>query len=187
MIRWLTMTTLLSVAVAVPAIAEELPASIFGRAQVYDAHTFDLVPSTADQSRYRANTRIRLEGVEGCQLRQTAEIDGVRWPCGVVGASWLVSETIWAEVECRPTRVLSGFARGYYAQCFVAGEDLGAAGLAAGLLVRAAPEGERDLSGYAEFENGARLGGRGLWSSRFVEPSDWRRANGSYNPLDPQR
>lgn len=173
------------VSLAVPAAAGDLPASIFGRAQVYDAFTFDLVVPTSSQRRYRISPRIRLEGVEGCQLRQTAELDGVRWPCGVVGAAWLVSQTIGQEVECRPTRVLSGFAPGYYAQCFVAGSDLGAAGLAAGLLARATPEGEPDLPGYVEFENRAKLSGRGVWSSRFDKPAEWRKANGSYNPLDP--
>lgn len=179
------LTVMVIVSLSVHASAGELPASIFGHAQVYDAFTFDLVPPVSGQSRYRASTRIRLEGVEGCQLRQTAELDGVRWPCGVVGAAWLVSQTIGLEIECRPTRVLSGFSSGYYAQCFVAGADLGASGLSAGMLVRAAPEGETDLPGYAEFENGAKLSERGLWSSRFDEPADWRRANGSYNPLDP--
>lgn len=63
------------------------------------------------------------------------------WLRGVIGGAWLVSQTIGYEVECGPTRVLAGFAPGNYAQCFVAKADLGAADLAAGLLVRASPWG----------------------------------------------
>lgn len=170
-----------------PALAQALPEAIIGLAQVYDARSFDLLPAPAEAGRYPSANRIRLEGVEGCEVRQKAELEGVQWPCGAVGAAWLVGLTLGKTVECRPTRFERGGDSAYRAQCFVDGRDLAAEGIRAGMLVMATPAGEPPLPSYAELEAEARAARRGIWSSHFALPSEWRRANGSYNPLAPSR
>lgn len=162
--------------------AQELPDTVSGLAQVYDGVTFDVVQGG---SRYRAVTRIRVEAVEACEVRQKAKLDGIAWPCGAVSTSWLVSQTLARTSECRPTRLLKG--GGYRAQCFAGSHDIGAEGLKAGMYVPPAPPGDRVLPGYKELEAEARRERAGLWSSDFVMPGEWRRANGTYNPLEVRR
>jgi len=87
------------------AAAQGLPETVRGKAQVYDGVTFDLME---DGRRYRTATRIRLEAVDACKLRQKARYTDVDWPCGAVATAWLTSRTLVKVVECRPTRVLLG-------------------------------------------------------------------------------
>lgn len=86
------------------AVAERLSETVTGEAQVYDGVTFGL---TQNDARYRTVTRIRLEAVDACELRQKARHADVDW-CGAVATAWLAARTLVKEVECRPTRVLSG-------------------------------------------------------------------------------
>lgn len=179
--------TLLAVALCLahltPALwAQQLPDTVSGLAQIYDGGTFDLIESG---SRYRAVTRIRLESIEACEIRQKAKLASIDWPCGVVSAAWLVSKTMSRLVECRPTRVLKG--GGYWAQCFVDRQDIAAEGLKSGMYVLGVPAGEEPLPGYGAIEAEAQRSRIGLWSGDFMRPSDWRRVFGSYNPLAPSR
>ncbi len=164
------------------ATAQGLPEAVIGKAQVYDGVTFDLLQDTG---RYRTLTRIRLETVDSCELRQKARHADVDWPCGAVATAWLTSRTLSEDVQCRPTRLLSG--GGYRAQCYVSGTDLAAAGLSQGMYVIDNRQHEYLLPGYAELEATAKAIGSGIWSSEFMTPTDWRRANGTYNPSAPQR
>ncbi|GHD23855.1 hypothetical protein GCM10016234_39450 [Tianweitania populi] len=91
--------------------AQGLPETVRGEAQIYDGVTFDVIQ---DGGRYRNGTRIRLEAVDSCELRQKARLANVDWPCGAVATAWLTSRTLVKQVECRPTRVVGG---GYRAQC----------------------------------------------------------------------
>lgn len=162
--------------------AQGLPETVVGKAQIYDGVTFDLIQ---DGGRYRTAIRIRLEAVDACELRQKARLGNVDWPCGAVATAWLASCTLVKEVECRPTRVIPG--GGYRAQCYVDEGDIAALGLGRGMYVLAESEHEDSLPGYAEIEAKAKATRAGIWSSEFMTPADWRRANGTYNPLAPQR
>lgn len=162
--------------------AQGLPERVSGKAQVYDGVTFDLMQ---DGRRYRSVIRIRLEAVDACELRQKARHADIDWPCGAVATAWLASRALAKEIECRPTRILSG--GGYRAQCYLRGVDIGASGLAQGIYVLAGQEQEYSLPDYAEFEAKAKTGRAGIWSSDFMDPAAWRRAHGTYNPLAPQR
>lgn len=164
------------------AVAERLPEVVTGKAQVYDGVTFGLIQNDA---RYRTVTRIRLEAVDACEVRQKARLADVEWPCGAVAAAWLTSRTLTKEVECRPTRVLSG--GGFRAQCYVDGVDIAGLGLGQGMYVLAVPEHEYPPPGYAEAEARAKAASAGIWSSEFMMPAQWSRAHGTYNPLAPQR
>lgn len=86
--------------------AQDLPETVTGKAQVYDGVAFDLLQ---DGGRYRTATRIRLEAVDACELRQKAPHADVDWPCGAVATAWLASRTLVEEIECRPTRVPPGW------------------------------------------------------------------------------
>ncbi|MGP2494366.1 MULTISPECIES: hypothetical protein [Hyphomicrobiales] len=163
-------------------VAHGLPETLTGKVQIYDGVTFDLIQ---DGGRYRMATRIRLEAVDSCELRQKARLGNVDWPCGAVGTAWLASRTLAKDVECRPTRVIRG--GGYHAQCYVNGLDIAALGLEEGMYVVAVPQGEQPPAGYPELEARAKAAGVGIWSSEFMKPADWRRAYGTYNPLAPQR
>ena len=162
--------------------AQGLPETVIGKAQIYDGVTFDLIQ---DGGRYRTATRIRLEAVDSCELRQKARLGNVDWPCGAVATAWLASRTLVKEVECRPTRFIPG--GGYRAQCYVDAIDIAALGLGQGMYVLAVSKHEDPLPGYAEIEAKAKAASAGIWSSNFMTPADWRRANGTYNPLSPQR
>lgn len=159
-----------------------MPETVRGKAQIYDGVTFDLIQ---DGARYRTATRIRLEAVDACEFRQKARLADVEWPCGAVATAWLASRTLIKEVECRPTRVIPG--GGFRAQCYVDEIDIGALGLGQGMYVLAVSEREDPLPGYAEIASTAKGARAGIWSSEFTTPADWRRANGTYNPLAPQR
>ena len=111
------------------AVAERLPEMVTGKAQVYDGVTFDLIQNDA---RHRTVTRIRLEAVDACEVRQKARFAEVDWPCGAVAAAWLTSQTLTKEIECRPTRVLSG--GGFRAQCYVDGVEIAGLGLGRGCM-----------------------------------------------------
>lgn len=160
--------------------AQGLPDTVTGKAQVYDGVTFDLIHGGG---RYRSVTRIRLEAVDSCELRQKARLGDVDWPCGAVATAWLASRTLGKELECRPTRVNAG---GYRAQCYVDGVDIATMGLGQGIYLVTVPEHEEPLPGYGEIEGDAKAVSVGIWSSEFVMPAKWRRANGTYNPLAPQ-
>lgn len=179
LLPWLAVCLLV---VGADADAQGLPDALTGRVQVYDGVTFDLVQ---DGGRYRTLTRIRLESVNACQIRQKATLHGVDWPCGVVAAAWLVSQTLSRDIECRPTRSLRG--GGYSAQCYVEDQDIGAAGLRDGMYIVSVPPNEVALARYNEIERAAKGAGVGLWSSEFMMPNEWRRAHGTYNPIEPHR
>lgn len=91
------------------------------------------------------------------------------WPCGAVATAWLASRTLVKEVECRPTRILSG--GGYRAQCYVGGVDIAAAGLGQGMYVLVGREQEYSPPGYAEIEAKAKAANTGIWSSEFMTPA----------------
>lgn len=165
-----------------PGAAQGLPEAVTGKAQIYDGVTFDVIQ---DGGRYRIATRIRLEAVESCELRQKARLGNVDWPCGAVATAWLASRTLVKEIECRPTRVIVG--GGYRAQCYVDEIDIAALGLGQGMYVLSLSEHEDRLPGYAEIEAKAKAARVGIWSSEFLTPAEWRRAYGAYNPLAPQR
>ncbi len=159
-------------------MAQQLPATVSGLAQVYDVVTLDLVQRG---SRYRTVIRIRLESVRLARSGRRRSSMGSRDLVALARPPWLVSVTLSRTVECRPTRLLKD--GGYLAQCFAGGRDIGADGLRVGMFVLVVPPGEAALPGYSELEENAKRGRAGNLSSDFVMPADWRRANGSYNPL----
>jgi len=157
--------------------------ALMGTAQVTSGKTFKLMTPTPETWRERIVRRIQLYGVDTCETRQGAKRDGQEWPCGAVATAWLVTKTLDREVICRPSIVRSGIT---FAQCFVNGIDIAEMGLSEGMLIISKDEENLPPSQYISLEQDAKSRKLGLWSSDFVDPVQWRRDNGTYNPFDPR-
>lgn len=118
------------------AIAQSLPGTITGKAQVYDGVTLDLMQ---DGERFSTAARIRLEAVDACELRQKARQCRCRLAVRrsgnrEVSISHVGQGGRMSAVAC-PLR-----GGGYRAQCYVDGTDIAAAGLGQGMYVLAVPD-----------------------------------------------
>lgn len=120
-------------------------------------------------------TRInyRLFGVEACAAGQTATFGRQPWPCGTLATAWLVNATLNRWVACTPMRVDGGE---HVARCATASyPDIAAAMLREGIAVRAPANPDDPVIGaYEAAEQQARKAYRGLWSSAFQMPWEWR-------------
>ncbi len=126
----------------------------------------------------------RLFGIDACAPAQTAMLGRQPWPCGTAAVAWLVNATLNKWLTCAPIRE---DASEQVARCASANyPDLSAAMLKAGLAVVApAADGDPVIGGYAAAEAEARKAFRGLWSSAFQMPWDWRAEHGdSRNPAN---
>ena len=115
----------------------------------------------------------RLTGVDACAPGQTATLGRQPWPCGTLAIAWLVNATLNKWIACVTIRDEGDE---HVARCATAGyPDLAAAMLRAGMavLTPAAPS-EPATSAYASAEQDARKAYRGLWSSSFQMPWEWR-------------
>ncbi|MBN9489844.1 MAG: thermonuclease family protein [Alphaproteobacteria bacterium] len=126
----------------------------------------------------------RLYGIDACAPGQVATLERQPWPCGTVAAAWLVNATLNRWIACA---VVREDADERLARCATAHHpDLGASMLREGIGVLAptASEDPAIPSSYAQAEQQARKAYRGLWSSTFEMPWDWRarRSGGSQAP-----
>ncbi|WP_375610247.1 MULTISPECIES: nuclease [unclassified Bartonella] len=153
-----------------------------GAIQVTSGVTFKMITLVDEGWRKKIVRNIRLYGVESCETRQFASRNGIKWPCGAFVTAWLVSKTIDKNVTCRQARVIQQV---HYAQCFVDGVDLAQLGLTEGLMVLTKDQHNfPSPADYKTLQSAAQKAKRGLWSSKFETPEDWRRDHGSYNPID---
>lgn len=119
----------------------------------------------------------RLFGIDACAPAQTAMLGRQPWPCGTVAVAWLVNATLNKWLTCAPIREE---ASEHVARCATASyPDLSAAMLKEGIAV-VAPAADRDplIRSYSTTEEQARKAFRGLWSSAFQMPWDWRAEHG---------
>jgi endonuclease YncB( thermonuclease family) len=110
---------------------------------------------------------IRLYGMDAVEHYQTCEREGRPWNCGVAATQALRTIVAGREVSCRP-RERDRFGR-TVAVCSADGVDLGAAMVRGGYAVA--------YGAYQADEREARGARRGIWSSRFDRPADWRARN----------
>ena len=133
-------------------------AELVGRASVIDGDTLEI-----------HGERIRLEGIDALESRQTCARNGAAWRCGQSAALALSD---WIGV--RPV-ACAGSGRDRYnrviARCSVAGDDMQAWLVTNGHALAY----RRYSMDYVPHEERAQAVGAGVWSGQFTAPWDWRR------------
>lgn len=139
------------------ATATARAADIRGTAAVIDGDTIVV-----------QNVKVRLEGIDAPEHRQTCTVNGILWACGDTATAWPKEFLAGREVACVPKgndrygRVL--------ATCFVGGENLNDAIVREGWAL----DFRRYTSAYLEAEEEAKRRGTGLWRGDFEPPWEWR-------------
>lgn len=152
--RFLAFWLVIAVVVAAAAwFTERQGETVVGRARVIDGDSLAI-----------GDVEIRLFGIDAPEFAQSCERAGRIWPCGREAAEALRAAAAGREVTCRP-RDRDRYGR-TVAVCHAGGLDLGAAMIKGGLAVA---EGAYDAD-----EREARDARRGVWSSTFERPADWR-------------
>lgn len=144
-----------------------------GTAQIFDGDTLDL-----------EGVRIRLAGIDACELDQVAKLVTETWPCGTLAKARLVELTAGADIRCIWSE-LDLYDRAL-AICDIYGTDLVLnkimvqEGLAVGY--RGSGEGTVSNPSYEEIEALAKQNRRGLWKTEFEVPSEHRRKRSPQRP-----
>lgn len=138
-----------------PTHAEELT----GYARVIDGDTLEI-----------DGRRVRLEGIDAPEARQECErSNGRRYACGYESTAALRRQVRGRELYCKST------GRDQYgrliATCFVGRTDVNGWMVKRGHAIAY----RRYSRAYAGDESSAKIGRRGIWQGRFVEPAKWRR------------
>ena len=139
-----------------------------------------------DGARFRGietRTVYRLYGIETCAPDQTARLGRQPWPCGAMAVAWLVTATLNRWLACGSVR-MEGDEQ--LVRCATAGHaDLAADMLHDGVAVLAplAPD-DLKIPSYVAAQADARKAYRGLWSSTFEMPWDWRARRERQSALD---
>lgn len=117
--------------------------------------------------------RIRLLGLDAPELDQICwDAAGAEWRCGRAAADKLSELVRAGQVECQPEGT-DRYGR-TLARCAVAGNDLGARMVRAGLALA--------TDAYGADEAAAKRVKTGLWQGRFVDPKTWRDEGPSGDP-----
>lgn len=146
------------VAVIVAFFAVEGNADVYGMASVHDGDTLTIM----DQ-------HVRLAGIDAPELKQTCSTYGIVWLCGRESRKYLVSLVEGKEVTCAGNEY--DRYRRLIGTCFVDGKDINEEMVSSGMALA-----YRQYSkAYIADENAAKFAHRGLWSSDFVNPWDWRK------------
>ena len=116
------------------------------------------------------NTRVRLFGIDAPEIKQTCDIAGRSWNCGIEARRALVRAIDKYSVSCvekdrdRYGRVV--------AVCLADGVNLNSFMVSEGWALAY----RRYSRDYEHEESTARAGKLGLWQGRFTPPWDWRRS-----------
>lgn len=112
--------------------------------------------------------RIRLTGMDAPELTQICRRDETEWNCGASARSHLAEMLRRGDISC--SLIGTDKYNRTLARCRIGEEDVGQRMVRDGLAV--------SYGDYEEAESLARQEGKGLWSSTFERPQDWRRQHG---------
>lgn len=134
------------------------PSALAGIARVVDGDTINI--------RGRA---IRLDGIDAPETKQTCELNGQTYSCGVKATEALITLLGGQPVECTETgKDRNGRT---VAQCRVGSIDIGTWMVEHGWAVAF----RRYSMAYVDAENRARAAKVGIWAGTFTMPDEWRR------------
>lgn len=165
MIKALTCAAL-CLGLALPAAA----ATVSGSAKVIDGDTLEI-----------GTQRVRLFGIDAPEGTQTCDRSGERWACGQASADELRGMIGSGELICSGNEV-DTYGR-LLAVCTIGGVDLNRLMVSEGWATAF----RRYSENYVPDENQARAFRRGLWSSSFMSPEDYRAAQRGDAPATPQK
>ena len=137
------------------------------------AETLTGLPRVVDADTVEVDReRVRLEGIDAPESRQTCKRGGERYACGQEATSALRSEDRRAAViTCK------GDTRDRYkrliAVCYLDGMDLNGWLISRGHAIAY----RRYSTRYVASEDDARKAGRGIWRGQFVAPWLWRKGH----------
>jgi endonuclease YncB( thermonuclease family) len=116
-------------------------------------------------------TRIRLTGIDAPESRQFCEHKGEKWLCGKAAAMALADHIAGRTVDCR-SRGTDRYGR-TLAVCLLGSEDING-----WLVMNGWAMAYRHYStAYVGEEDAAKAAKRGIWTSVFIAPWDWRKAH----------
>jgi endonuclease YncB( thermonuclease family) len=129
-----------------------------------------------DGTRFRdieTHEAYRLYGIDTCAPDQSARLGRQAWPCGTMATAWLVTATLNTWLACATLRDDAGE---HLVRCASAGHpDIAADMVREGVAVTVpATQDDPGIRSYAQVEQDARKAYRGLWSSTFQMPWEWR-------------
>ncbi len=129
-----------------------------------------------DGTRFRdieTHEAYRLYGIDTCAPDQSARLGRQAWPCGTMATAWLVTATLNTWLACATLR---DEASEHLVRCASAGHpDIAADMVREGVAVTVpATQDDPAIRSYAQVEQDARKAYRGLWSSTFQMPWEWR-------------
>lgn len=133
-------------------------ADVIGQARVIDGDTIQV-----------SGERVRLDGIDAPESRQSCTLSGVGWPCGQNATRVLTSVTDGQVVTCKGNKH-DRYGR-LIAVCYVGADDINARMVRDGWALAY----RRYGSEYVPQETEARSTGSGIWRGQFVEPWEWRR------------
>ncbi|HZF30055.1 MAG TPA: thermonuclease family protein, partial [Gammaproteobacteria bacterium] len=114
-------------------------------------------------------TEVRLFGIDAPEGRQICRRDGGDWPCGSAAASKLAQIVGSGTLSCTE-KDTDTYGR-VVAVCTSGNVDVAREMVSAGFALAY----RRYSKDYVAAEDAARTARRGLWSSEFANPWDWRR------------
>jgi len=148
-----------TVAVAPKTIEQKPLDDLVGQASVIDGDTIDI-----------HSTRIRFNGIDAPESRQTCEADGKKYLCGQKAAIAL-SDFIGAHtVSCKKTG--TDRYRRVIAKCFADGTDLSEWMVSQGWAIAY----RKYSMDYVAAEERARDQKVGIWAGTFMIPEEWRKS-----------
>lgn len=153
--------TILLLSLSPTLAAREAQTVVRGQASVIDGDTLDI-----------HGQRIRLHGVDAPESSQLCYLNGKGWQCGKASAWELAKKTQGKTVSCQ-VKDKDRYGR-LVADCLVNGRSVNAQQVEEGWALAYAKY-SKDFIAHQERAKAAR---RGIWSSQWTSPEQFRRQKG---------